>query len=364
MYIKGRGNKYIKKIDSFENKPQLSDTQREFLRKICGNNYRVDKKGFVHTNETVIINNENIEDLSFIPWGVINGNFGLLNNKFLTSLKGCPVKITGSFFVSNSPKLKSLEYISHKIGDSISCTYSGLTTLKGLPKKIRGDFDVSYNFLTSLKNCPEEIGGSFIVNYNQLTSLEEGPKKVFFNYLCSCNLLTSLKGLPERINELRADSNKLKTLDCKDVIIEDFFDISSNDDLVYFDDCPKSMKHCRARKCGSLRSFKGLSMDKIYSLVYSRFRGAKEGLVYLWGTDLKDIEVILEKGKKDPVLLSLIKFDSIKDEFKKNPGEAVIKFKDSWKNLLEFYPELNDIEIPKEYKNILNILSDESDFGF
>jgi hypothetical protein len=53
-----------------------------------------------------------------------------------------------------------------------------LTTLKGAPKKINGSFECYNNRLTNLVGAPEEIKYSFVCGGNPLESLEGCPKFV------------------------------------------------------------------------------------------------------------------------------------------------------------------------------------------
>ena len=52
---------------------------------------------------------------------------------------------------------------------------------------IKGDFYCYGNQLTSLKGCPEKVSGEFNCSYNQLTSLEGCPKKIGRDFYCSNN---------------------------------------------------------------------------------------------------------------------------------------------------------------------------------
>ena len=49
--------------------------------------------------------------------------------------------------------------------------------------------------LTSLKGAPQEVGGSFYCYNNQLTSLEGAPQKVNGDFSCYDNPIKSLKGI-------------------------------------------------------------------------------------------------------------------------------------------------------------------------
>ncbi len=48
-----------------------------------------------------------------------------------------------------------------------------LTTLKGCPTRVDGSFDCSSNLLTSLEGCPKYIGGNLSMEENKITSLHD-----------------------------------------------------------------------------------------------------------------------------------------------------------------------------------------------
>lgn len=55
-------------------------------------------------------------------------------------------------------------------------SYNPITTLKNCPIIVTGDFDVYNQNLTSLEGCPRVIGGRFICFNNKLTSLVFAPR--------------------------------------------------------------------------------------------------------------------------------------------------------------------------------------------
>ncbi len=84
-------------------------------------------------------------------------NFNIdVSDKYLTSLKGAPEKVNGSF----------------------NCGNNKLTSLEGSPKKVNGDFYCSYNDLTSLESAPEEVDGDFNCSNNKVKFTEEDVRKV------------------------------------------------------------------------------------------------------------------------------------------------------------------------------------------
>jgi hypothetical protein len=70
-----------------------------------------------------------------------------------------------------------------------------LTSLEGCPKKVTGSFMAHKNEIFSLKGGPKEVGGSFIVLHNNITSLEFSPTLVKEDFICSHNPLKELDGI-------------------------------------------------------------------------------------------------------------------------------------------------------------------------
>ena len=70
-----------------------------------------------------------------------------------------------------------------------------LTSLEGCPKKVSGSFLAYKNELTSLKGGPKEVGGNFIVLHNNITSLQNSPTIVKEDFICSHNPLRDLEGI-------------------------------------------------------------------------------------------------------------------------------------------------------------------------
>lgn len=131
--------------------------------------------------------NMNLKSFLDLPYqfhtikGYLNCNF----NK-LTSLKGCPKIIFGSFYCYSN-NLKSLKYSPDKIGVDWDITGNYITSLKGCQKTIYGNFYCNNNKLKSLKYCPVIVGKNFSCANNHLTSLEHGPKEVGGEYICYNN---------------------------------------------------------------------------------------------------------------------------------------------------------------------------------
>lgn len=75
-----------------------------------------------------------------------------------------------------------------------------LKSLKNCPKRVGGDFWIGSNKGLRLEGGPEEVGGHFQAMALGLTSLADGPKTVGGNYNVYNNKLTTLEGLAELIN--------------------------------------------------------------------------------------------------------------------------------------------------------------------
>ena len=89
----------------------------------------------------------------------------------LTTLKGCPQKITG-FFDCSYNNLKSLEYGPEYVGENFKCVSWNLTSLRGAPENIDGDFLCNQNKkLTSIEFCPKYIKGCCKLHHCSITSL-------------------------------------------------------------------------------------------------------------------------------------------------------------------------------------------------
>jgi hypothetical protein len=69
------------------------------------------------------------------------------------------------------------------------CYSNQLTSLEGCPKKVSGNFNCYNNQLTSLEGSPTIVGGDFDCHNNQLTSLDGGPSYVKDDFNCNNNPL-------------------------------------------------------------------------------------------------------------------------------------------------------------------------------
>jgi len=121
-------------------------------------------------------------------------------------------KVTG-FFSCSFTGLTSLRGGPSEVGKGFFCDNNNLTTLLGGPIKVVDDYYCGKNFLTTLEGAPEEIGGVFSCEFNQLTTLEGGPNLVggFFN--CIDNQLTNLRHSPKIADYFDCNNNPLASLE-------------------------------------------------------------------------------------------------------------------------------------------------------
>ena len=77
--------------------------------------YTINSKGEIDVNNSVWLNNTDLEELPY-KFGKVTGIFGLSGNKNLTSLKNCPNFVGIWFSCSVCPKLESLEGCPKEVG--------------------------------------------------------------------------------------------------------------------------------------------------------------------------------------------------------------------------------------------------------
>jgi hypothetical protein len=237
-----------------ESKINLSQEQINFLDKVCANKsvWTQDSEGKVNLSGEFDASNMNLSDLLGIEFGEIEGDFDISDND-LKSLKGCPKKVKGSFncslnflnslkggpeSVSNSyycsnNNLFNLDFIAQDfsnlfaVGNNLEklgklpAEVSGnfyissnptLKSLVGAPKIIGLDFDCNSCNLKSLEGSPEKVGYTFNCSKNSIENLQGGPKEVKKVYDCSSNKISSLEGLARGIISLEAENNKIYLL--------------------------------------------------------------------------------------------------------------------------------------------------------
>ena len=146
----------------------------------------------------------------------------------LTSLFGCPSKVTESFDCHGN-KLTSLEGAPEKVGGDFRCYDNKLTSLEGAPKEVEVDFDCHSNKLTSLEGAPEKVRGYFECGSNQLTTLKGAPKEVGGSFYCYNNQLITLKGAPKEVGgDFYCFDNELTSLEGAPEKVGGYFDCRNN----------------------------------------------------------------------------------------------------------------------------------------
>lgn len=154
----------------------------ELLKEKLGSSNNSKNKFIFDQKGSINVSSFNLTSLKGAPQEV-NGSFICENNN-LTSLDGAPQKIGNSFNCSNNSKLTSLRNGPKFVNKDYYCNDCYLTSLDGAPKKISGIFSCQSNALTSLKGAPQEVGG-FYCEYNSLESLDGMPKRINGDFDCS-----------------------------------------------------------------------------------------------------------------------------------------------------------------------------------
>ena len=126
----------------------------------------------------------------YIRFGKCTNNF-ILEDCDMTSLRGCPSYVGGSFSCHGN-KLTDLEYSPEYVEMDYVCSRNRLKTLKGMPEEIIwGDFMCDHNQLTDLKGGPHEVATDYYCNNNKLKTLDGAPTGVRGDFICSNNPLSS-----------------------------------------------------------------------------------------------------------------------------------------------------------------------------
>lgn len=122
-------------------------------------------------------------------------------NSSITSLKGCPKKVTGDVDVHNN-KITDLVGSPEYVGGSFGCSNTGsLTSLKGCPRHIENDFAFYSTPITKIDDFPDYVGRDILMSgCTHLESFVGLPEEVNGNLdIMYCNV-KSLEGLPKKVN--------------------------------------------------------------------------------------------------------------------------------------------------------------------
>jgi hypothetical protein len=157
--------KHLRKYKIFESNSQI-DT---ICKKYNIVNYTINSDNSVDVDDDVWLYNKGLKSIP-LNFNIVNGYFNCSINR-LTSLKGCPVRVSNYF----------------------SCYSNELTSLQYSPKYMEnGDFSCRRNKIESLQYCTELIRGNFYCYSNNLTSLEHHPT-VYGEFSCWNNQINTFE---------------------------------------------------------------------------------------------------------------------------------------------------------------------------
>jgi hypothetical protein len=157
--------KHLRKYKIFESNTEID----KICRKYNIINYTINSDNSVDVDGKVYFCDKKLESIP-LNFNIVNGYFNCGYN-YLTSLKGCPVRVGGGFYCYNN-RLTSLQYSPQYMenGD-FSCRSNKIESLQYCTELIRGGFSCSYNKLTSLEHHPT-VYGKFWCRYNQINTFE------------------------------------------------------------------------------------------------------------------------------------------------------------------------------------------------
>ncbi len=157
--------KHLRKYKIFESNIEID----EICRKYYIVNYTINNDNSVDVNGGVNISDEKLKSIP-LNFNIVNGYFDCSWNH-LTSLKGCPVRVSNGFY----------------------CYYNQLTSLQYSPQYVEsGNFSCSMNKIESLQYCTELIRRDFYCSNNKLTSLEYHPT-VYGEFYCRNNQINTFE---------------------------------------------------------------------------------------------------------------------------------------------------------------------------
>jgi hypothetical protein len=157
--------KHLRKYKIFGSNSQIDTIYKKYDIK----NYTINSDNSVDVDGDVILYNKRLESIP-LNFNIVNGYFGCGDN-YLTSLKGCPVRVGNGFY----------------------CYRNKLTSLQHSPQYMEnGDFYCGSNKIESLQYCTELIRSNFYCYDNKLTSLEHHPT-VYGRFYCSNNQINTFE---------------------------------------------------------------------------------------------------------------------------------------------------------------------------
>ena len=177
-------NQIIDYINFTEDSDPIADMgigAEEKIKKWLGDmnirSYRLTKRNSINVYNVVDLSKQDIKNFpEYIKFNHIVGGFHC-EETGLTTLRGCPYSVTGSFLVRRN-NLKSLKYGPMIIKGMYSVSYNELESLEDIASYIGGSLFVSHNNLKTLENVPNIIKGDFCIHNNPIETLEYFPKIV------------------------------------------------------------------------------------------------------------------------------------------------------------------------------------------
>jgi hypothetical protein len=173
--------KHLRKYKLFESNSQIDTICEKYKIK----NYTINSDNSVDVDRYVNLYNKRLESIP-LNFNIVNGYF-VCGWNYLTSLKGCPVRV----------------------GDYFSCYNNQLTSLQYSPQYMEnGDFSCGWNKIESLQYCTELIRSNFYCGYNKLTSLEHHPS-VYGRFYCSNNQINTFENFYYYKEDVYFDGNPI-----------------------------------------------------------------------------------------------------------------------------------------------------------
>jgi hypothetical protein len=173
--------KHLRKYKIFESNTEID----KICRKYNIINYTINSDNSVDVNDNVYFCDKKLESIP-LNFNIVNGYFDC-NHNYLTSLKGCPVRV----------------------GDRFSCHNNQLTYLQYSPQYMEnGNFSCGWNKIESLQYCTELIRGGFSCNNNKLTSLEYHPT-VYGEFYCGYNQINTFENFYYYKEDVYFDGNPI-----------------------------------------------------------------------------------------------------------------------------------------------------------
>jgi hypothetical protein len=173
--------KHLRKYKIFESNTEIDKICRKYNIK----NYTINSDNSVDVDNGVYLWGKKLTSIP-LNFNTVNGYFNCGYN-YLTSLKGCPVKV-GSWF---------------------SCYHNNLTSLQYSPQYMEnGNFGCGRNKIESLQYCTELIRSNFYCSYNKLTSLEHHPT-VYGEFHCQSNQINTFENFYYYKEDVYFDGNPI-----------------------------------------------------------------------------------------------------------------------------------------------------------